>query len=191
MAVTSNNSDYLNAIAYVKKNDQKERDFLFKLGLKNEPVITDLGNGLLVSFLVERSGKFEYLQNRQILSEGITKEKILEIGLLNLKKIATKNFRIKPMKSIFAVFVDGNFEASLILIPELWEKILKSHINNKFVVAIPTRDMLVFCDSESEEGIRELNALCKRVKNDGDRLLSDILYIRENNSWVEYKAITI
>lgn len=186
MPISSDSSVCAKAIAYVKKNDQKERDFLFKLGSKNEPFITDLGNGLLVAYLLDQNGKFEYLQNRQLVAEGISKEKMYEIGLLNLKKLATNNFRLKPMKSIFAIFVDGNFEASLVLIPELWEKILKSYVANKFIVAIPTRDMLVFCDSESQAGIRELNSLCKRVKNDGERLLSDNLYVRENNSWKEY-----
>jgi uncharacterized protein YtpQ (UPF0354 family) len=181
-------TDCSKAIAYVKKYDEKERDFLFKLGSKNEPVVTDLGNGLLVAYLVDKAGKFEYLQNKQLIKEGISKEKIFELGLLNLKRLATKNFRLKPMKSIYAVFVDGNFEASLVLIPELWEKILKTHISNKFIVAIPARDMLVFCDSESQAGIRDLTALIKRVKNDGDRLLSDKLYIREDNSWKEYES---
>jgi uncharacterized protein YtpQ (UPF0354 family) len=187
LSIPSGSSDCLKAIAYIKKNDEKERDFLFKLGSKNEPIIKDLGNGLLVAYLVDKSGKFEYLQNRQLISEGISKEKMFEIGLLNLKKIATVNFRLKPMKSIYAVFVDGNFEASLLLISELWDKILKSYVKNKFVAAIPARDMLVFCDSESQDGLKELTALCKRVKNDGDKLLSDSLYIRENNFWKEYE----
>lgn len=112
---------------------------------------------------------------------------LLNIGISNLKKIATKNFRLKPYKSIYSVFLDGNFEASLILITELWEKILKSYINNKFVVAIPARDMLVFCNSKSVEGLRELNSICKRVKNDGDHLLSDSLYIRDGIKWMEFE----
>lgn len=176
----------MKAIAYIKQDARGEQDSIFRLPQKYEPVLNDLGNGLLVAYLIERNNSFDYIQAWHLREEDITKDRMYEIGLKNLRRKASENLRIRAYKNIYAIFLDGNFEASLILINELWEKTLKQYIKNDYIVAIPTRDILAFCDSESQEGIRDLQILCKRIESEGANLLSADLFERLESRWVKF-----
>jgi uncharacterized protein YtpQ (UPF0354 family) len=84
-----------------------------------------------------------------------------------------------------AVFLDGNFEASLILLDELWNQRLSQLISGQFAVVLPARDVLAFCDPSSSEGLAELKRIVSRVAG-GDHLLSSSLYRRQQSEWVPY-----
>jgi hypothetical protein len=88
---------------------------------------------------------------------------------------------------IYAVFLDGNFEASLLLLDDLWDKELSKFVEGHFTAALPARDVLAFSDSASVDGIIELKKIVARVVN-GDHLLSSSLYHRDGHKWVQNAA---
>jgi hypothetical protein len=81
--------------------------------------------------------------------------------------------------------VDGNFEASLILVDGLWDKALAQLAPNGFVAAIPARDILAFCDANSAAGIAELHQLIGRIQN-GNHMLSRELFQRADAGWSRF-----
>ena len=54
------------------------------------------------------------------------------------------------------------------------------------VVAVPTRDVCAFCDSHSEEGIKELLGVINNIKQSTAVTISDSLLIRKGNTWHPY-----
>lgn len=60
---------------------------------------------------------------------------------------------------------------------------LKNYIINDYIVAIPSRDVLVFCDSQSTQAIEELKSVIQRVWEDGDHLHTNKLLIRKERRW--------
>lgn len=150
---------------------------------------TTFNDELFISYLVDdkKTHMFSYIQNRHLSGENISPKEMHEIGINNLIDKANECLRIQEYgNGVYTLFLDGNFEASLILIDILWDSILKKYIKNNYVVAIPSRDVLVFCDIKSEIAIEELKSVCTRVAENGDHLLTNTLYYRKNNGWEKY-----
>ena len=68
------------------------------------------------------------------------------------------------------------------LVDELWSPSLHEYTHDP-VVAIPSRDVIAFCDAESPAGVSELWAVVKRVWPSGNHLLSENLYRRVDGRW--------
>jgi uncharacterized protein YtpQ (UPF0354 family) len=170
------------AKAYLKAKEFGHSDNEVSLAYRDAPIIKDLNSSLCVAYVVDEGRHFKYLQNRDCEKSGLSRSEIHEISVGNLKEFAKERIQIRPHGNIYAVILDGNFEASLILVDGLWEKGLAHLAPNGFVAALPARDILAFCDANSAEGIAELNQLIERVEN-GDHMLSRELYRRGDGGW--------
>ena len=77
----------------------------------------------------------------------------------------------------------GNFEASLILLDDLWDGAFQQFVDGPRAVAIPARDILVFADARRADACGELRDVIARVWPGGDHLLSDKLFTRTAGAW--------
>src|SRR5213080_2033203 len=78
---------------------------------------------------------------------------------------------------VFAFFMRGDFEASVILLDDLWDGESRQFVTGEYAAAIPARDMLAFCDSSSADGVAELQRIIERVQPTGDHLLTKTIYV--------------
>src|SRR6185369_6822000 len=102
------------------------------------PVITDLKNGLLVGYLVDRGDHFRYVQQRHLVGSGITEAELYRNAVANLAaRLESNSPKIQPYGDAVAVFFGGNFEASLILVDAFWDESLNHLAPNGFIIAIP------------------------------------------------------
>jgi len=141
-----------------------------------------LRSGLADRHVIDEGNRFSYLQGRDLRKTGIREEELHRQALANLAGLADGKVAIRPSGPVWALFFDGNFEASLTLIDDLWTHGLREYARDP-VVAIPARDVLAFCDVESTQGVTELRALVKRVWPSGDHLLTEDLYRRVDGGW--------
>lgn len=173
-----------NAVVCLKKDlTDLPKSNNISLSQKDSPVIRNFNNGLLSVYLVDDGDQFIYVQNQDLETNRITADSLHVIGLQNLANIANEKLQVQQTEDIYAVFLDGNFESSLLLLDDLWDRALKSLIKNSYAVCVPARDILAFCDSESVEGIKNLRTLVERVCG-GDHLISKEIYIRKNGNWI-------
>jgi len=152
------------------------------------PVISDLNNGLLVGYLVDQEDHFRYIQQRHLLGAGITEAMLHQNAVDNLAALLGKTgAKIQPYGDSFAVFFGGNFEASLVLVDALWDEHLAHLAPNGFIVAIPNRDILAFCDAKSETGVERLRQIIGRFGS-GDHPITPTLYRRNpaTHTWHPY-----
>ncbi|MEO9061081.1 MAG: DUF1444 family protein [Nitrosospira sp.] len=163
----------------------KNSDSDIALTFDNQPVLRKLNNGLVVAYLLDSGEKFQYVQNRDLSSSGLTEAQLYDYGLQNLKMLMQAKLEVKPYGHIFAIFLDGNFEASLLLIDDLWDKMFCHLATKGFVAAAPTRDVLAFCDIGSNEGISELRTIVDRTQT-GDHAITPILLRRHGKNWLHY-----
>ncbi|MEY8350793.1 DUF1444 domain-containing protein [Bacillus cereus] len=182
------------AVAYLKpivKEDLAEE--CFTLSEESSFVHTFFNEDLILTFLVEdhQNDSFQYVQNRHISGEGLDEKQLLEIGIDNLYKLAdAKELRFHTLtEGCFALILDGNFEASLIVLDDLWDYSLKEFVSNGYAVAIPARDILVFCDCNARNGIEKMKSIIEKVWEDGEHLLIDKILVRSEGKWsyLEYK----
>jgi uncharacterized protein YtpQ (UPF0354 family) len=152
------------------------------------PVIHDLQNGLVVAYAVDCGDAFELVQQRHLQEEGNDPEKLHVTAMSNFLAFMGTRTNLQQQGSINGFFLDGNFEASLLLVDPLWDQALQQYAPNGFVVAVPARDVLAFTDAACEEGIQQLKTIVARLFPHGDHLISPDLYQRVGGAWVKWQS---
>jgi uncharacterized protein YtpQ (UPF0354 family) len=141
--------------------------------------------GLIVSYVVDTGKSYTYIQNLHLEEDGIDLEQLHTVGIENLMNVAAKrDLRVQPHQNIFAVLMGGDFEASLLMVDQLWESSFRQFVEGEYAAAVPARDILAFCDSGSSDGIAELHQLISRITPGGDHLLSSRVFVRKPSAWI-------
>jgi uncharacterized protein YtpQ (UPF0354 family) len=179
----SSNAILMRSVAAIRSISGQDLGRSVKLPHAEAPVLRDLRNGLCVAYLVDEGDHFAYVQNAQLADSQFTLEGLHECALNNLAQRARGRASIREHGPVSAVLLDGNFEASLILLDHLWDETLAHRAPTGFVVALPARDVLAFCDAASQEGIEALKGVVQRVFAGGSHLLSQSLYRRREGKW--------
>ena len=78
----------------------------------------------------------------------------------------------------------GNYEASLLLVDELWEQ-LAPHLQGDPVVAVPTRDVVALVGSEDLEPLAAIRAAAGRIYDQGSYPVWPNLLVRREGRWTE------
>ena len=106
------------AVAYLKPVVPDDDPVpVMELSSGDTPVMRDVGNGLLVAYLVDDGDSFAYIQYRDFDRDHVTENELHDIGINNLLALtAQADLRVAPHGNILAAFLDGNFEASLLLV---------------------------------------------------------------------------
>lgn len=154
-----------------------------QIGSHARPVIGEIGHGLYVAYLVDEGSLLSYVQQQDLQSIQITPEALHRQGLINLSQRANDYLKLRSSSAVHMLLMDGLFEASMILLDNLWDESLADYAPNGAVVAIPARDVLAFCDSKSHQGIAELRRVVAAVFPKADHALSDKLYVRRDGEW--------
>jgi uncharacterized protein YtpQ (UPF0354 family) len=180
------------AIAYLQvKRPALSPGPVVTLSGPDAPVMRDLGGGLLVAYVVDEGDHFAYTQGRHLAAEGRDEDELHAIGLVNLTRLAADSLRVAPYPpgEMFAVLMGGHFEASMILLDDLWDRAFRQFVQGDYVVALPARDLLAFADASSEAGVQDLRALIARAQASGaDHPLTDRLYRRAGGRWEPFEG---
>jgi hypothetical protein len=153
-----------------------------------EPAMSASKGVFGVCYLVDRGDVFGYANMGQLRAAQMTLDELHRIGLLNLAAMVNgkPGLRVHPQGNVHGLIMGGQFEASLVLLDELWDGPLKAQAPDGAVVTIAARDICAFCDARSLAGIAELKRLAARVSQGGDHLVSDKLFIRKDGRWREF-----
>ena len=175
------------AAAYLVRPDSDEQ--LPTLSVPDAPVLTDLGNGLRVGYVVDLGTHFQYIQRRHLWAEGMTQQELHRSSVAKLSMMLNdKSAVVHPCADCFLVVFDGHFDASLILVDVLWDEMLDGFAPNGFVVTVPSKNALAFCDSKTPEGPLQLRRIIKHLG--GDHPISTNLYCRDptRRDWRPYSV---
>jgi hypothetical protein len=114
-----------------------------------------------------------------------------EMGLdpLQIKQLASENLRriVPPIKRhgdgpVYMLAAGGDYEASLLLFDDVWEQ-MKELVTGDIVAAVPSRDVLLFTDSASKEGLEQMRASITEVLNSAGYLVSGTMLRRTGEKW--------
>jgi hypothetical protein len=59
-------------------------------------------------------------------------------------ELAEQHLQIQTFGPVFAMLMEGNFEASVLLLDTLWNVSFAKHVRDEFVVAVLARDVLIW-----------------------------------------------
>jgi hypothetical protein len=175
------------AIPYLKSILHEEGETV-QLSLQDSPILRPIGNGLLISYLVDQGDHFAYVQHRHLIQSNMTEADLHAKAMENLSDMADEKLEVKECNDFFIGLMDGNLEATLILLDELWKERLTFLAPNGFVAAIPARDILAFCDTASDKGIEGLRDCVARLSSgqSDHRLITNLLHRDIDGEWGIY-----
>ena len=174
----------MNALAYVKASVPADDPApVVEMDDDSSPVLRPLVGELLVSYVIDQGSHLELINGAQMRELGLTADDLHARAVANLAAFAEGRVNLRRAGTVNALYLDGNFEASLLLLDELWNEQLRSYYTTPPVVAVPARDVLAFSEVGSAGGIAELRQVVERVWPGGDHLLSRSLFVRREGCW--------
>ena len=153
---------------------------------EDAPILEPYVDGILLAYLVDGGDRYLHVRRRDLEEQDVSIEELRAAALENLSEVSDGEIKLAGDGPMHALFFDGNLEASLILLDDLWDEGLRPYYESVPVVAIPTRDVLVFSDARSAEGIAELRAVIERAWDGEDQLISRSLYARRAGRWERF-----
>jgi uncharacterized protein YtpQ (UPF0354 family) len=151
-----------------------------KMTLPHLPLAADL----VIIFALDRPDSMAMLDEKEAKRLKMPLEKVLDVARDNLRK------RLPPVKfsqygPLLAVAADGNFEASLLLLDDVW-KLVAERISGDLVAAVPARSTLLVTGEKSTGGVAKLREAAEKIHKAGDHPISTTLLVRRNGVWRPY-----
>jgi hypothetical protein len=144
-------------------------------GSQDGPVTRELSPSLVVQYTLDDPGALVFIRERDVPEAA--RDTLHLRAIENLRgRLARRRLRFEPHGPICYAKLDGEHEASLLLLDELWDPPTRvTEPDGELVVAAPARDVLAFAGSSA---VRDLRKLAERSS------LSPEVLVRRQRSWV-------
>ncbi len=144
-----------------------------------------LNERLLVFYALDTEHNIKYLSKSEIDSLEVDREQLRQTSIENLLRILPEIQRLGD-GGVFIVTAGGNYEASLLLCDSIWSP-EKFPVRGDFVVAIPSRDLLLVTGSNDAEGIETVRKIVQEAMDQGSYALTPELFVRSEGKWLLMK----
>lgn len=147
-------------------------------GSADAPVTRYFSQRLLVSYVIDEPGALMFVRERDVRTDA-DRDELHARALENLRRYtAKKRLRFEARGATHHARLDGQHDASLLLLDELWDAPTGvQHHEGELVAAVPSRSTLVFTGTATACGLDELRAHQKRTS------LSAELFVRRDGRW--------
>ena len=151
---------------------------------QDPPIVVDAGGGLYCGYLADREDHWEFLQQRHLKSAKLTVSELHEHAVRNLVDRINEHMLIISLDhGLKALELDGEFEASLLLVPSLWGSTLAEFTTSTYLVAIPTRDTLLFTDAATAGALEHLREAVSKLEPTEEPPLTDTIFRLNSDGW--------
>ncbi|MFC4309534.1 DUF1444 family protein [Steroidobacter flavus] len=138
-------------------------------------VIEDLNQDLVIVYAEDTPQNIRYFGPDDLQDAGVQKEKLRALAVENLRRI------LPPAEAVngplFSMLTAGSdYVPSLLLLDEIWSGD-KLKVEGEIVIAVPTRDVLLFTGSNNKEGVKKLREVARKAHADGPYSLTDRLFV--------------
>lgn len=163
-----------------------------RLNKANQPIVRASLGMFGVMYLADEGEYYRYVCEADLNLNKLSVEQLHHIGLDNLTKLVNGD---QPGLSIIGadspyhgLAMGGQCEASLVLLDALWDGPLKRFTPHGVVLAIPNRDVCLFCDAHATQAIAQIRELAANSVKSGDHPLSATLITRAAGGWKTFVA---
>ncbi len=143
------------------------------------------GGVFIVGYHVDAGSHWTSVGRDEMRTAGMNLNVLHRQALSNLMKLVKgqPGLRLVENPPYYGLLLDGDHEACLVLLDGLWDHLFADKTPNGAVVAIPSRDVLAFCDANSAEGIAALREAARRIGPDAKGALTQQLLRRRDGRW--------
>lgn len=150
------------------------------------PVMHVTPDGFGVVYLVDRGDRYQWLTHGELADWGRSEQQAHAVAMRNLARLAPRMRYARQPGSYTGLVLNGNQEASLMLLDELWDREIAPQTPNGAVVSIAARDVCAFCDAADADAVQGLRGLGARLRSGGtpaSQLVTDRLFVRRKGRW--------
>lgn len=119
------------------------------------PVVDLLVGSLIVVYAFDRGDHFRTVTRGDLAALGVDQHTLANAAVENLIDRLCDVQLLERPDGCGMVRLDGNLEASVLLVPQLWHDIAEI-LSDEVIIAVPSRDIVLFCGAGSESNRRAL-----------------------------------
>lgn len=138
-----------------------------------------------VGYHVDAGSHWVSVGRDEMRAAGMNLNVLHRQALSNLMKLVKgqPGLRLVDHPPYYGLLLDGDHEACLVLLDGLWDHLFADKTPNGAVVAIPSRDVLAFCDANSAESIAAIREASRRIGPDAKGAITQQLLRRRDGRW--------
>jgi len=148
--------------------------------IEDLPYHENYADGLVILYALDSEKAVKYISEKEFKELKIDKEELRSAAFNNFKNRAIKE-QIKETNGVYEIYYDGNYESSLLLFDDVWER-LKTMVDGELIVAIPTRDILIASGSNTID-LTKFKAGIDDVYSQNSYSITRNIYVRKDNKW--------
>ena len=147
-------------------------------------VFEDFNGDLVIVYAEDTPANTRYFSREELAALGTDRRALRALAVTNLRRILPP-VKTHTGRSVSMLTAGGDYVASLLLFDELWSG-GKLAVDGEIVVAVPSRDVLLFTGSRNREGVRQLRAMAKQTAAEGPYSLTDQLFVYRNGTFQRF-----
>ncbi|MBS1662780.1 MAG: DUF1444 family protein [Bacteroidetes bacterium] len=128
---------------------------------------------LVVCYAIDTKNNIRYMQENDLRTMHLTMDSLRAKSVRNLAR--KLQVRREGDNGIYMWVAGGNYEASLILLKDLWTK-EQLPVDGDFIIAIPSRDVVLITGSKNKVGLQKLTEFSKKTYDGGAYSVSPALF---------------
>ncbi len=167
---------FLDAIQDVIKDAQASEDQM----PYSEPFVADL----IITYAFDMPESFQAVSIDNLNEMNLPFEDVFPLAMENFTN-QLEELSVADMGLFRQIMTGGSHEACTLLFTNFWNQIA-SETEGQVIAAVPHRERLYCCSSESEHGLTMLNAMIEQSMNEPDNHnLSRALLVWSGEGWEE------
>jgi uncharacterized protein YtpQ (UPF0354 family) len=151
----------------------------------------ELVDELFILYAFDLPGHFRYVNGHDCRTLGLDPARLRSLAVRNLTQRRGKPEVLRPHGPAIMFRLDGDLEASLLLVDHFWPPFARD-IPGELVVAVPSRDVLAVSGTGIPGGVETLRYAARRAWErptaNPNRLLTRSLLVRRDNSWTVFES---
>lgn len=144
-----------------------------------------LVSGLVVLFAEDSPSNIRYVDRGSLEKTEVDLATIREKSIENLLR-KLPEIEIQGSDGLYMVVADGNYDASLLLVDEIWSS-TNFQVDGEIVVSIPARDTLLVSGTKNVKQLAQLIKLSKEIYSESPYYISSNIYVRRDSQWVLFQ----
>jgi uncharacterized protein YtpQ (UPF0354 family) len=151
-------------------------------GKDQEYLAETFNSELVIVYAEDDPTRMRYLTTSEDI--GVGRQELRALAIDNLKRILPK-IEMRGDDHVLVVSAGGDYEASLLLIDEVWSG-GQVKVNGDIVVAVPARDVLLVTGSRDRTGLKRVRELAAKFVAQGPHGLIDTLFVYRNGRFTKF-----
>lgn len=140
-----------------------------------EQVTEDFNGDLVIVYAEDSPTSTRYFSPEDLEKIGLSQKALRSLAVNNLRRI------LPPVEThsgslVSMLTAGGDYVASLLLIDDIWNP-ERLAVEGEIVVAVPSRDIILFTGSRNEQGLRKLQELARKTVSENSYSLTDQIFV--------------